>query len=117
MPGTGAMSTLHGDAAAAQADTVALPVVLCVDDEPNILSSLRRLFRGRGYQVLTSTSGEAALAQMREQHIDLVISDMRMPEMNGAQFLEAVTGVAEDDTLAADRVRRHFFDSRCNKPR
>ena len=84
------MSTLHGDAAAAQADTVALPVVLCVDDEPNILSSLRRLFRGRGYQVLTSTSGEAALAQMREQHIDLVISDMRMPEMNGAQFLEAV---------------------------
>ncbi|MBC7514472.1 MAG: response regulator [Herminiimonas sp.] len=67
-----------------------LPVILCVDDEANILSSLRRLFRGRGYQILTATSGQAGLEILRAQPVDLVISDMRMPEMNGAQFLEAV---------------------------
>ena len=81
--------------AAQSADTAAdagspLPVILCVDDEANILSSLRRLFRGRGYQVVTATSGQAGLEILRQQPVDLVISDMRMPEMNGAQFLEAV---------------------------
>ena len=35
--------------------------ILCVDDEPNILSSLRRLFRAQGYQVLTAESGSAGL--------------------------------------------------------
>ena len=68
----------------------ALPVILCVDDEANILSSLRRLFRARGYEVLTAASGQAGLEILRQRSVDLVISDMRMPEMNGAQFLEAV---------------------------
>ena len=68
----------------------ALPVILCVDDEANILSALRRLFRGRGYQVLTANGGQAGLETLRTQPVDLVISDMRMPEMSGAEFLEAV---------------------------
>ncbi len=67
-----------------------LPVILCVDDEANILSSLRRLFRGRGYEVLTAAGGAAGLEILGRQAVDLVISDMRMPEMNGAEFLEAV---------------------------
>jgi len=64
--------------------------LLCVDDEPNILSALRRLFRTHGYKVLTADSGAAGLAVLREQAVDLVISDMRMPGMDGAQFLEQV---------------------------
>jgi response regulator RpfG family c-di-GMP phosphodiesterase len=64
--------------------------ILCVDDEPNILSSLRRLFRARGYRVLTAEGGAAGLALLENEPVDLVISDMRMPEMNGAQFLERV---------------------------
>lgn len=64
--------------------------VLCVDDEPNILSSLRRLFRPRGYRVLIAESGAAGLAILEQEAVDLVISDMRMPEMDGAQFLEHV---------------------------
>jgi response regulator RpfG family c-di-GMP phosphodiesterase len=64
--------------------------ILCVDDEPNILSSLRRLFRGNGYQVLTAEGGAAGLQVLESDPVDLVISDMRMPEMDGARFLEHV---------------------------
>lgn len=64
--------------------------LLFVDDEPNILSSLRRLFRPLGYRVLTAESGEEGLSILAEERVDLVISDMRMPAMNGAQFLEQV---------------------------
>ncbi|MDQ1921039.1 HD domain-containing phosphohydrolase [Massilia pseudoviolaceinigra] len=64
--------------------------VLCVDDEPNILSALRRLFRPEGYRVLVAESGAAGLAILEQEKVDLVISDMRMPEMDGAKFLEHV---------------------------
>lgn len=64
--------------------------ILCVDDEPNILSSLRRLFRAKGYQVFLAEGGKNGLKLLETEQIDLVISDMRMPEMDGAQFLERV---------------------------
>ena len=64
--------------------------LLCVDDEVNILASLRRLFRARGYRVLTAESGSAALLLLETEAVDLVISDMRMPEMDGARFLAQV---------------------------
>lgn len=62
--------------------------LLFVDDEANILSSLKRLFRPLGYRIFTAESGAQGLEIMEREAIDLVISDMRMPEMNGAQFLE-----------------------------
>lgn len=64
--------------------------VLCVDDEPNILSALRRLFRGRPWDVSTATSGPEALALMSQQPFDVVVSDMRMPDMDGATLLQQV---------------------------
>lgn len=64
--------------------------ILCVDDEPNILSALRRLFRPMGYQILTASGGAEGLRILEEKSIDLVISDMRMPEMDGAEFLGKV---------------------------
>lgn len=66
--------------------------VLCVDDEANILSALRRLFRPLGYRVLVAQSGEVGLALLEQEAdgIDLVISDMRMPVMDGARFLADV---------------------------
>ncbi|MCE2914760.1 MAG: HD domain-containing phosphohydrolase [Rubrivivax sp.] len=68
----------------------AQPVLLTVDDEPSVLSALRRLFRPQGWKTLQATSGAAALELLQEQPVDLVISDMRMPEMDGAQLLERV---------------------------
>ena len=64
--------------------------ILCVDDEPNILSSLRRLFRGKGYDVIVANSGQEGLETLEVEKVDLVISDMRMPIMDGAAFLEKV---------------------------
>lgn len=62
--------------------------VLCVDDEPHILSALRRLFRTQGYEVVTADSGRAGLEVLASRQVDLIISDMRMPEMDGVAFLE-----------------------------
>jgi response regulator RpfG family c-di-GMP phosphodiesterase len=64
--------------------------LLFVDDEANILASLKRLFRPHGYRIFTAESGALGLQIMEREAVDLVISDMRMPEMNGAQFLEKV---------------------------
>ncbi|QSX33184.1 response regulator [Shewanella avicenniae] len=61
--------------------------ILCVDDERSILKSLQRLFVGKPYQVKLADSGQAALKIMEEQQVQVIISDMRMPQMSGAQFL------------------------------
>ncbi|WP_333997464.1 HD domain-containing phosphohydrolase [Burkholderia gladioli] len=69
------------------ATTAPVPVVLLVDDEPSILSALRRLLRTPRYEVLTAESGAAALELLASTEVDLIISDMRMPNMSGAEFL------------------------------
>jgi response regulator RpfG family c-di-GMP phosphodiesterase len=73
-----------------QTSPPAPPTLLLVDDEPSILSALRRLFRPCGYRILTAEGGAAGLDLLARENVDLVISDMRMPEMDGAQFLERV---------------------------
>lgn len=74
-----------------QTDRSAVPATLLfVDDEANILAALKRLFRPSGYRIFTAESGAAGLEILAKETVDLVISDMRMPEMNGAQFLEQV---------------------------
>lgn len=62
--------------------------LLFIDDEANILSALKRLFRPLGYNILTAESGAAGLALLESEKVDLVISDMRMPNMTGAEVLE-----------------------------
>lgn len=64
--------------------------VLCVDDEKNILNSLKRLLRKENYELLTASSGPEGLQLMDEKKVHLVISDQRMPEMSGTDFLEKV---------------------------
>jgi response regulator RpfG family c-di-GMP phosphodiesterase len=70
------------------------PTVLCVDDEQNVVESLQLNLR-RHFQVRTALSGAAGLETLRsEPDIAVVISDMRMPEMDGASFLAEVKNVA-----------------------
>lgn len=64
--------------------------LLFVDDEPAILSALRRLFRPLGYRILLAESGAAALQMLEQETVDLVLSDMRMPGMNGAQLQQTI---------------------------
>ena len=63
------------------------PVVMLVDDEANVLNALRRLLRPAGYTVLTAGGGAEALDQLAAREVDLLVSDMRMPDMDGAQLL------------------------------
>ncbi len=64
--------------------------ILCVDDDPAILKSLRRVFIYSDYKVFFAESGSEALAILDTGDIDLIISDMRMPEMNGYELLSLV---------------------------
>ncbi len=64
--------------------------ILCVDDEKNILNALKRLLRKEGYHLLFANSGKEGLQLLSENDVHLVISDQRMPEMSGTEFLEIV---------------------------
>ncbi len=64
--------------------------VLCVDNNRQRLSSLQLAFRGKGFEVLTAESSECGLNLMEHGGVDLVISDIDTPEMNGFRFLEVV---------------------------
>jgi diguanylate cyclase (GGDEF)-like protein/PAS domain S-box-containing protein len=64
--------------------------LLLVDDEQNILNALRRLFRREGYHVLTAGSGVEALELLALNPVQIIISDQRMPEMSGVEFLSRV---------------------------
>jgi len=63
--------------------------ILYVDDEEQNLISFKATFR-REYEILTAKSGEEGLELARNNHVDLIITDQRMPEMTGIQFLEKV---------------------------
>lgn len=101
--------------------------LLLVDDEANILKSLTRLFRPCGYKIHMAENGEDALQILRDEPIDLILSDMRMPNMNGAEFLARaakrwpgtmrilLTGYADiESTIAA--VNQGKIYSYCSKP-
>ncbi|HUV51098.1 MAG TPA: response regulator [Anaerolineae bacterium] len=64
--------------------------ILCVDDEENILNSIRRLLRKENYNLLTALSGEEALRILEENDVQLVLSDQKMPQMSGMEFLSQV---------------------------
>lgn len=66
--------------------------IIFVDDEQNVLDGLKRMLRSmRGdYELVFATSGEACLAEMGKQSFDMVISDMRMPVMDGATLLTKI---------------------------
>lgn len=63
------------------------PKLLTVDDEINILKSLKRTLRRCDIDVTIANSGKEALEIMETQQFDVIMSDMRMPEMTGAEFL------------------------------
>lgn len=62
--------------------------VLFVDDEVNVLKAVKRLFLDENVEVVTAESSEAALDFMRSQPVAVIVSDNRMPQMNGIEFLE-----------------------------
>ncbi|MCF6281656.1 MAG: response regulator [Candidatus Polarisedimenticolaceae bacterium] len=62
--------------------------LLLVDDEPNILQSLKRLLRRGGYRILTAESGREGLELLENNTVQVIVSDARMPGMSGIEFLD-----------------------------
>jgi CheY-like chemotaxis protein len=64
--------------------------VLVVDDEPNIVMSLRFLMEREGYQVEVAPTGEAALGALGREPADLVLLDVMMPEVDGFEVCQRI---------------------------
>jgi type II secretory ATPase GspE/PulE/Tfp pilus assembly ATPase PilB-like protein/DNA-binding response OmpR family regulator len=85
-----------GGPAAAGAPVQARYRILLVDDEPNVLSALRRVFRQENYEVVTCGDPIAALAMVKEQPFHVLISDFMMPGMDGGELLQQARQVRPD---------------------
>lgn len=72
--------------------------ILLIDDEASVLDILSRMLRRKGYYVDTANNGTAGLAFLFKSHYDLILSDIRMPEVNGPEFYQQVR--AKDPALA-----------------
>ncbi|HWJ93635.1 MAG TPA: EAL domain-containing protein, partial [Telluria sp.] len=90
----------------AQDDGVAEPRLLLVDDEPRLLSSLYELLRDRGYQLVTATCGEEALAQLSKLRFDLVLLDLRLPDIGGHDIMDFINrkGIDADVIVMSGEV-------------
>ena len=64
--------------------------ILIVDDEPNYQIILGELLRDEGYEVFTADNGTAALPIIRDTDLDLVLSDMKMPGMDGIELMKKI---------------------------
>ena len=70
--------------------------VLIVDDEVSNLESLSRIFEREGWRVLTADGGTKGLDWLRHQAVDVMITDLVMPEMDGVDLLKAAKALAPD---------------------
>ena len=76
-----------------------MPKVLFVDDQVNILKALRRAVEDEDIEIFTAESAKAGLNLLKEHEFDIIFSDVKMPEMDGIQFL------AETRKIHPDSVR------------
>ena len=64
--------------------------ILAVEDEPEYLEMLQEVMSSLGHSIVIATNGAKALAVLSQETIDVVVSDVRMPEMNGVEFHRAL---------------------------
>lgn len=68
-------------------------LILVVDDEPDICSELSQFLMQKGYEVITAANGKEALSSYKKMKPDIVISDYRMPVMNGFELLLKIKSI------------------------
>ncbi len=73
--------------------------LLVVDDEPNLLRAVAATLRAEGYEVQTARSGAEALLRVAEQLPDLIVSDVRMPGMDGYAFARQLRQASHTDLI------------------
>lgn len=70
--------------------------ILIVDDEKPIRESLKIILEEEGYKTDVAADGEEALAKIKEDNFDIIISDIKMPKLDGIQLLESATKISPD---------------------
>lgn len=73
--------------------------ILVVDDEEHTRLGYAEVLRLEGYSVETAENGKEALIKMKEQDFDVVVTDLRMPEMDGLSFISQVRNIAPDQKV------------------
>jgi len=66
---------------------MAIERILILDDEPDAAKSWMRILEAAGYRCLTTTEPEQALRLLESEHLDLLLTDLRMPGMDGMEML------------------------------
>lgn len=69
------------------------PRILLIDDDDMFRKMVRVMLVGAGYEVQEADSGETGLACYRQQHADVVITDILMPDMEGLETIRALVGI------------------------
>jgi CheY-like chemotaxis protein len=86
---------------------------LIVDDVADVTDMLAVLLTHAGYEVLTASRGQDAIALAREHHFDVIISDIGMPEMNGYQLAQVLRSLPGYETVPMVAVTGYsMFDDR-----
>ncbi len=74
--------------------------ILLIDDEPAQIASLKSFLKRRNYKVKSALSGEEGLQIVRDEHIDLIFTDFRMPDMNGLEVVKQVKKINPEILIA-----------------
>jgi two-component system, OmpR family, response regulator CpxR len=90
--------------------------ILCVDDNEQSLSHRKIMLETRGYRVASYSCGELALERFKQGGIDLVVTDMAMPGMDGPQLIAAVKALSPEvpAILISSKVRAYDHDSQAD---
>ena len=67
-----------------------MPKILIAEDEAHILRVMSMWLHRHGYDIIEAVNGAAALERLRQEPVDMIISDMNMPELDGFQLVQAV---------------------------
>ncbi len=73
--------------------------ILVVDDDPGVRWMLEKLFAKEGFLCTVAEDGEKALARMQDREFDVVITDLRMPGLNGLDLLERIKAQSDTDVM------------------
>src|ERR1700694_4093142 len=87
--------------------------ILCVDDNEQSLSYRKIMLETRGYRVASCSRGEEALERFKQGGVDLVVTDMAMPGLDGPQLIAAIKNLSPQTPaiLISSKVRIHDHDS------
>ncbi len=88
---------------------VATRTILIVDDDPSVTETFERMLRLEGYEVVTALSAEAGLRQAERAHPHAIILDLRMPLVDGLQFLRTLRAKTDLSNMPVAIVTGDYF--------